>query len=367
LPVRLETGVRASDRTSAWRLLVPALLMLVLSVLGGCSSTAPPSAPLVGGSLQQATTRLTDTVLNKALERRAFGGAFGAFVPQAVSVAPVVDARNRLAGGAGTDVGRWIGERVTRSHPAYFLKPFRTGTGGAGERWQLRASLGPVEDAGGTRGSAVVHQLVLDLVDVASGAVVASASERLIDPLLDRTAAAPARDKPVSAAEREETQQPPNASTLQAWTDEYLSLLKRGRDAEAQVVFGRIVAAGLSSRNLGVRLLFAPGTTDFWPDPALTRQYAMWLAEIARQLNESPYCLQIVGHSSRKGSEEFNRKLSSQRAQAVKQVLLQHAPALGAKLETTGVGWAQTIVGSGSDDQRDAADRRVEFKVVDCP
>jgi hypothetical protein len=30
------------------------------------------------------------------------------------------------------------------------------------------------------------------------------------------------------------------------------------------------------------------------------------------------------------------------------------------------MGWRENLVGIGSDDVRDAIDRRVEFKVVDC-
>ena len=48
--------------------------------------------------------------------------------------------------------------------------------------------------------------------------------------------------------------------------------------------------------------------------------------------------------------------------------LVREAPALarGQRLRTEGKGWDETMVGSGTDDLRDALDRRVEFKVVNC-
>ena len=84
-------------------------------------------------------------------------------------------------------------------------------------------------------------------------------------------------------------------------------------------------------------------------------------------LADSPHCLQIVGHSNRKGSAEFKLRLFQQRATMVRQILLQQSPALATRLATAGMGWAQTLVCSGSDDKSDAPDRRLEFRVVDCP
>ena len=41
-------------------------------------------------------------------------------------------------------------------------------------------------------------------------------------------------------------------------------------------------------------------------------------------------------------------------------------PALKTKTRAFGKGSQETLIGIGSDDARDALDRRVEFKVVDC-
>jgi outer membrane protein OmpA-like peptidoglycan-associated protein len=39
---------------------------------------------------------------------------------------------------------------------------------------------------------------------------------------------------------------------------------------------------------------------------------------------------------------------------------------LASKLSAAGVGSKEALVGLGTDDMRDAIDRRVEFRVVDC-
>ena len=40
--------------------------------------------------------------------------------------------------------------------------------------------------------------------------------------------------------------------------------------------------------------------------------------------------------------------------------------ALAARLSAAGAGSKEALVGLGTDDMRDALDRRVEFRVVDC-
>jgi len=58
--------------------------------------------------------------------------------------------------------------------------------------------------------------------------------------------------------------------------------------------------------------------------------------------------------------------LSRQRAEAVRQMLERDNRALATRLTSTGVGSREALVGLGTDDSRDALDRRVEFRVVDC-
>jgi outer membrane protein OmpA-like peptidoglycan-associated protein len=146
----------------------------------------------------------------------------------------------------------------------------------------------------------------------------------------------------------------------------YLATWKLGRASEAEEAFGNVVAFGLRSNSLGVKFLFNPRTTDFWSDPKVSGPYAIWLRQIARQAVAAKVCLNVVGHASRTGSEQFNDHLSQQRATYIKGRLAAEAPELAARIRATGMGFRENIVGTGTDDARDALDRRVEFKITGC-
>ena len=92
----------------------------------------------------------------------------------------------------------------------------------------------------------------------------------------------------------------------------------------------------------------------------------MWLRQIARAAQSAGSCLNIIGHTSRSGSEAANDRLSLQRAETVKGLLEGDEKPLVGKLRTSGVGFRENIVGTGADNASDAIDRRVEFKVESC-
>ena len=127
-----------------------------------------------------------------------------------------------------------------------------------------------------------------------------------------------------------------------------------GFDA-AEAAFRRIVALGLATNALSVKFLFRPSSTDFLPDPTLSAPYALWLRAIGREAAQAGVCLSVIGHTSRTGSETFNDRLSLQRAQAMLRRLEQAAPELRGRLQASGVGFRENLVGSGTDDARDAA------------
>ena len=92
----------------------------------------------------------------------------------------------------------------------------------------------------------------------------------------------------------------------------------------------------------------------------------MWTRVIANRAVDAKACLQIVGHVSRSGDESLNEALLLRWADVTRRNVERNAGALRGKIKTDGVGLRETLVGSGTDDLRDALDRRVEFKVVDC-
>lgn len=153
---------------------------------------------------------------------------------------------------------------------------------------------------------------------------------------------------------------------LRVFNGLYNTHLKMGNQQGVETAFSQIVALGLGTNNLAVRLLFNPGTTDFWKDPAVSGAYPMWLRHIARETMQGAYCLNVVGHTSRTGTENANARLSLARAKLIRDALVQNDRQLNGRVEIEGVGWRDNIIGSGSDDSRDSLDRRVEFKVKGC-
>ena len=158
----------------------------------------------------------------------------------------------------------------------------------------------------------------------------------------------------------------PAGQQLRALNGLYLANWKLGRMAEAEDAFRKVVNLGIAYRELGVKFLFNPGSTEFWSDTKLSGAYGMWLRQIAREGVASKVCMNVLGHTSRTGSEQANNALSLQRADYIRQRLATEAPQLGPRLKAAGMGFRQNVIGSGTDNALDALDRRVEFKIVDC-
>ena len=158
----------------------------------------------------------------------------------------------------------------------------------------------------------------------------------------------------------------PQGAQLKAESGVYLSNMKLGRQQDAEAAFGRIVALGLAYNELGVKFLFAPGSTDFWGDPKISGAYPMWLRQIAREALASGRCMAVVGHTSKTGAATANEAISQKRAAYIRGRLANEQPALSAKVKAEGMGFRQNIVGSGTDDAFDVLDRRVDFRIVPC-
>ncbi len=158
----------------------------------------------------------------------------------------------------------------------------------------------------------------------------------------------------------------PQGEQLRTLSGIYLSNVRLGRMADAEKAFAQVVALGFAYNELGVKLLFNPGSTEFWADPKISGPYAMWLRQIARQTIAANVCLNIVGHTSSSGPAAANDALSLRRAAYVRQRLIGETAALGPRTRATGKGFSENIVGSGTDNAIDVLDRRVEFKIIPC-
>ncbi|MEO8137171.1 MAG: OmpA family protein, partial [Betaproteobacteria bacterium] len=143
----------------------------------------------------------------------------------------------------------------------------------------------------------------------------------------------------------------------------YLANKQLGRRNEAAVAFSRLVEYGFAQKRLGVKFLFRPASSVFAGDTAANAEYMMMLKQISTAAATGAKCVEVSGHTSRTGSEPINDRLSFSRADYVQKILIRDAPKLRPKATAVGKGWKENISGLGTDDNRDALDRRVEFKV----
>jgi outer membrane protein OmpA-like peptidoglycan-associated protein len=146
----------------------------------------------------------------------------------------------------------------------------------------------------------------------------------------------------------------------------YLVNMQLGRSDEAMQAFAKIVALGLATNGLSMKFLFRPGSTEFVADAQISAPYGMWLRTLAREVAQANVCLNIVGHTSRTGSDQVNERLSLQRAVTIQRRVEALAPQTVSRLQPVGAGSRENLVGTGTDDLRDALDRRVEFRVRGC-
>ncbi|WP_027714560.1 OmpA family protein, partial [Desulfuromonas sp. TF] len=78
-----------------------------------------------------------------------------------------------------------------------------------------------------------------------------------------------------------------------------------------------------------------------------------------RENAQAPYIL-IAGHTDSKGKEEYNQRLSEQRAQAVRQALIDNYGMDAKKLKAVGYGEYQPVADNSTEEGR-AQNRRVEL------
>ena len=153
---------------------------------------------------------------------------------------------------------------------------------------------------------------------------------------------------------------------LRVWNGLYLTSWQLGQRDAAKEAFAKLVDSGLDAKRLPVKILFQPGRTSFNAIGDLPAQYDLWINTLAHEAGDVPSCVRVVGHTSRTGSVGANEVLSRRRAETIADMLKARNRSLGARLSVAGMGSREALVGLGTDDQRDALDRRVEFRVVDC-
>ena len=368
----------------------------------GCSTPKPVASnePL---PFDQAIAAVTDSLFRQSQEAAGFMARRS---KQAVVLDPTLDAASGQQTAATQQLDRTITERVPRSFEQIEVLPFQA-TSLAKAQYLLVGTLARAQNT---------YRINLALIDIKGGAVVAQSSAVARKDGVDMSPLPYYRDSPVlikdkvtdgyvrtsslpagqkadamymeriataavindattlynAARYREALGQyrsalaTPAGDQIRVLTGIYLSVSKLGQTAEAEETFGRLVAYGIATNQLGVKFLFNPGSTEFWADPQVSSAYGMWLRQIARQASRAKVCMDVVGHTSKTGADDANETLSLKRAVFIKQRLGADTADMVKRTHATGMGSKQNIVGSGTDDVVDAPDRRVEFSIVEC-
>ena len=169
----------------------------------------------------------------------------------------------------------------------------------------------------------------------------------------------------------------PDGKVMRTYNGLYDSYIKLGQTSKAEEAFSSLLDLAIQNRVLTMKFLFVTDSTDFVKDASLRAEYALWLRQLAKSINTSELCVQILGHASKSGTKEYNDKLSLERAKAIQAQLGQQVKdkkgkhgakaqtAAGGKTKAIGRGFADCKKCTGNE-AFDTYDRRVEFQVVDC-
>jgi len=397
------------------RLLVCAGMLLIVA---GCAKPAPPPAP-TPAPISDTSERSFDEAVNVAtdglvaqLQPRP-GPSTKTEAKRGLVIDPMVDGASGQQTAATLLLEQRVAERLRSSDAQVDVMPFEVPNLSKAQ-YLLTGTMTRV--ASSQPGAPQVFQINMAVTDLKDGMVVAQASSRAREEGLDTNPTPYYRDSPIVVKDQvvdgyiTTSQTPPGrpadpvyfervatativseatiayngasyqdalalyqtaagkpgGEQLRVLNGIYLASWKLGRAKDAEDAFGKVVALGLSSNNLGVKFLFNPGTINFWSDPQVSGPYGFWLRQIARQAVLTRVCMNLVGHTSRTGSVPYNDRLSLQRATYIKQRLEKEAPQLASRTRASGMGFRENLVGTGTDDARDALDRRVEFKISEC-
>jgi hypothetical protein len=397
------------------RLLVCAGMLLIVA---GCAKPAPPPAPTPAPisdtserSFDEAVNVATDSLVAQLQPRP--GPSTKTEAKRGLVIDPMVDAASGQQTVATLLLEQRVAERLRSSDAQVDVMPFEVPNLSKAQ-YLLTGTMTRI--ASSQPGAPLVFQINMAVTDLKDGMVVAQASSRARDEGLDTNPTPYYRDSPIVVKDQvvdgyittsqtapgrpadpvyfervatativseatiayngagyqdalalyQTAAGKPGGEQLRVLNGIYLASWKLGRAKDAEDAFGKVVALGLSSNNLGVKFLFNPGTTNFWSDPQVSGPYGFWLRQIARQAVLARVCMNLVGHTSRTGSVSYNDRLSLQRATYIKQRLEKEAPQLVSRTRASGMGFRENLVGTGTDDARDALDRRVEFKISEC-
>jgi outer membrane protein OmpA-like peptidoglycan-associated protein len=395
------------QRTGTWLMACLAFALL----LAACAPA--PTAYTKEQSLDQAMDQVTESLISQLKHQSIMLNIPGQLTRSSLVIDPVLDSESGQQTGLTKRIEGFVNDRIKSRHAELEVLPFLP-------NYLARAKYvltGTVKGIVGEQVGKRSWRITLALTDLSSGKVAAQSMAVARDDNFDLTPVRYYRDSPVlliddaikgyinttnlapgQTADKAYVDRIPAAAAINEANESYngeryrealgkykaaettaggeqlrthdgiyLSSAKLGMKAESEQAFSKLVAQGIKDNALSVRFLFSPGTTSFWTDPSMVSSYPMWLKQLALTAASANVCMDVIGHTSATGTEATNQKLSLARAGYIAGRLVAEAPALNNRLVSHGKGATENKVGIGTDDSRDAVDRRVEFKIVGCP
>jgi outer membrane protein OmpA-like peptidoglycan-associated protein len=373
------------------------------------AAPAPAPAPIVPAAFADTIARAGEKLLQDA--QAAVGSG-----PRELVIDPLIDASTGQQTGSTVQMGQQLAGMIKTRVPQWNLRPLSRTSLGDGPLL-LIGTLTPINTRNVATDNADAFRVCLVLIDLRTGKLIAKRVDRATASTVDAEPTAFYRDSPTWALDKtavayvkscqgsspgdtidpryllrlpaaaivneaqvafadnkpaeayrlfHEAQTIADPDDLRILNGLYMSSWRTGKKKEAADTFGKIVGAGLDAKRLPIKIFFNPGTTNLLQSADLRSQYAVWIHEVALQVSVRETCMKITGHTSRTGDAAANEVLSQKRAAFIKASLEKQDRKLGPRLTSDGVGSRETIVGLGTDDLRDALDRRVEFRTVDC-
>ncbi len=371
------------------------------------AAPAPAAAPAPVAVLPfpQAVSNAANTVLTASA--KIAGSA-----QQPVVIDPLIDGVTGAQSRATESIQNQITSLVEQHYPQLVVKKFSTASLDT-QPYVLIGTFTPVNSEGKTAGTREAYRFCLVMADLKSGKIVAKGvaraqltdvddtplpvfaespawsednatqsyistcqASKVGDPInktyLDGIITAATIGQAIEAYDSgryadalhlyDDAAQTPAGDQLRVYNGIYLSSLKLRRHDLSQQ-FDRLLDYGYRREHLALKILFSPGTSSFEYRAKFSSQYASWLRQIARKESQGTTCLEVIGHTSATGSPSLNDRLSELRAQYVKNRLDADAPQIRNRTSARGAGSSEMLVGTGRDDESDALDRRVEFKL----
>ncbi|HPU50584.1 MAG TPA: OmpA family protein [Burkholderiaceae bacterium] len=405
-PVAAPSASATSAQASAPRPAAPA----AAAPAPAAAPPAPPPPEPVAFDLaieRAATALFSSAERNPELIARA---------PRPVMIDPLIDGNTAQQTIASAAMGRKIADVMSSKFNRFAVTPFRKNSLD-GNPLLLVGTLTAINAAGSPQARNDLYRICLALVDVKAGKVVAKGVGRATEQSVDHTPLAFYGDSPALVKDKiadgyvktcqgtragdpadsayleglptamlideavnayqagrysdakklyKTASQLPGGAQKRVVTGLYLTSWKLRQTRDAEAAFKSLVDTALEEKRLGMKFLFQPGSTQFVANPDLRAQYGMWTRVIGARAASGNNCLTVMGHTSRTGTDPVNDALSLKRAEVMSKMLEQRSTALRKRLTAQGAGSRETIVGSGTDDARDAIDRRVEFRLSEC-